>query len=257
MTEAPDSYGTVTARYYDAAYGAVPTLGPDVELYRSLAREAAGPVLELGCGTGRALLAIAADGVPCTGIDASPAMLNALRAKHPPRTLRLANARMQDFDLGGDRFSLIFSAFRAFQHLYTVEDQLACLARVRHHLAPRGVFAFDVFNPRLDRTAVTEEPECEALRFRLEGDDVTRYETVTRDLPAQLLTVRMRYERRRDGAVVANDVVEFRMRWFFRYELEHLLVRAGLEIVSLWGNFDRSPFGAGSPAILYVARAAD
>jgi SAM-dependent methyltransferase len=254
VTEASDSYGTVTARYYDAAYGAVPTLGPDVDFYRALAREAAGPVLELGCGTGRALLAIAADGIPCTGVDLSPTMLNALRAKRPPRTLRLAQARMQDFDLGTDRFTLIFSAFRAFQHLYTVEDQLACLARVRHHLAPGGVFAFDVFNPRLDRTALVEEPEGATLRFRLDGDEVTRYEAVKRDLAAQILTVRMRYERRKGGAVVANDVVEFRMRWFFRFEIEHLLARAGFEVVSLFGDFDRKPFGAGSPAMIWIAR---
>jgi SAM-dependent methyltransferase len=255
VVEQADSYGEVTARYYDAAYGAVPTLGPDVEFYRALAREAAGPVLELGCGTGRALLAIAADGIPCTGVDASPAMLRALRAKRPPPTLRLAHARMQDFDLGPDRFTLIFSAFRAFQHLYTVPDQLACLARVRRHLAPGGRFAFDVFNPRLERTALAVEPERESLRFRLDGDEVVRYEAVSRDLPTQILKVRMRYERRRDGAMVANDVVEFRMRWFYRYEVEHLLARAGFELVSLYGDFDRSPFGPGSQAILPVARA--
>jgi SAM-dependent methyltransferase len=256
VVEEGDSYGNITARYYDAAYGSVPTLGPDVEFYRALAREAGGPVLELGCGTGRALLAIAADGIPCTGVDQSPAMLNALRAKRPPPTLRLARSRMQDFDLGSDRFALVFSAFRAFQHLYTVEDQLACLARVRRHLAPGGLFAFDLFNPRLDRTAQTHEPERESLRFRLDGDEVTRFETVTRDQMAQLLTVRMRYERKRDGAVVANDTVEFQMRWFYRYEVEHLLVRAGFEIVSLFGGFDRSPFGPGSQAILPVARVA-
>ena len=170
MPEVNESYGGVTARYYDAAYGQVATLGPDVEFYRSLAGEAAGPVLELGCGTGRALLPIAADGFPCTGLDASQEMLSALLAKSPPRTLRLVHSPMQEFDLGGDRFALIFSAFRAFQHLYNVEDQLACLRCVRRHLAPGGVFAFDVFNPRLSRMALDEEPEAEDLRFELAGD---------------------------------------------------------------------------------------
>ncbi len=47
-----DSYGTVTARYYDAAYADMPTLGQDVSFYLHLAREAAGPVLELGCALG-------------------------------------------------------------------------------------------------------------------------------------------------------------------------------------------------------------
>ncbi len=254
MTAAIDSYGPVTARYYDAAYAALPGLGPDLAFYRALAREAAGPVLELGCGTGRALLPIAADGIPCAGVDASQAMLNALAAKQPPRTLRLACAAMQDFDLGADRFTLIFSAFRAFQHLYTVEDQLACLARVRRHLAPRGLLAFDVFNPRLARIAQLEEPELEELRFAHEGDDVVRYTSLTRDLGRQVQRVRMRYERRRGVEVVGNDVVEFDMRWFYRFEVEHLLARAGFELVALFGDFDRSPFTGASPAIIALAR---
>jgi SAM-dependent methyltransferase len=72
-------YGPVTARYYDAAYATLESLGADVGFYRELAHRAAGPVLELGCGTGRVLGPIAADGVACTGIDASPEMLDVLR----------------------------------------------------------------------------------------------------------------------------------------------------------------------------------
>ena len=175
-------------------------------------------------------------------------------AKKPPRTLRLACAPMQRFDLGEDRFTLIFSAFRAFQHLYTVEDQLACLACVRRHLAPDGLFAFDVFNPRLARIAKLEEPELEELRFPHEGDEIVRYTSVKRDLGSQVQRVRMRYERRRGGAVLGNDSVEFDMRWYYRFEVEHLLARAGFELVSLYGDFDRSPFTGASPAIIALAR---
>ncbi len=248
-----DSYGAVTARYFDAAY-ASGGLGADAEFYLELAREAAGPVLELGCGTGRALLPISALGIPCTGVDTSPAMLAALRAKDPPETLRLVCAPMQSFDLGDERFALIFSAFRAFQHMYAIEDQLACLAGVRRHLAPGGCFAFDVFNPRLARTAQVEEPEAEDLRFEHDGDLVVRYVSVRRELDRQLLHVHMRYERRRDATPASNDEVDFDMRYFFRYELEHLLARGGFQDVVLYGDFDRSPFGPDSPALILVAR---
>ena len=254
MPNVNESYGGVTARYYDAAYRQMERLGPDAEFYRRLAREAAGPVLELGCGTGRALLPIAGDGIPCTGLDASQEMLSALLAKSPPPTLRLVRAPMQEFDLGGDRFALVFSAFRAFQHLYTVEDQLACLACVRRHLAPEGAFAFDVFNPRLGRIALDEEPESEQLRFELADEQVVRYTTVTRDRAHQLSHVSMRYERSRDGRVVGNETVEFDMRYFFRYELEHLLRRAGFEALTLYGDFDESPFAADSPDFVWIAR---
>ena len=249
-----DGYGRVTARYYDAAYGAMSSLGADLDFYLELAQAAAGPVLELGCGTGRALLPIAAAGIPCTGLDASPAMLAALAAKSPPANLRLVQASMQDFDLQGDRFALIFSAFRAFQHMYTVPDQLACLACVRRHLVPGGCFAFDVFNPRLARIARPEEPEEEDQRFELDGDLVVRFVSVRRQPDLQLQRVHMRYERRRGGEVVSNEEVSFDMRHFYRYELEHLLRRAGFEDLTLYGDFDRSPLGVDSPALIHVAR---
>jgi SAM-dependent methyltransferase len=249
-----DSYGPVTARYYDAEYAVVPALGPDAAFYRELAHAADGAVLELGCGTGRALLPIAGDGLPCTGLDASDEMLGALRAKRPPPNLRLVCAPMQRFDLGGERFALIFSAFRAFQHLDTVEAQLACLSCVRRHLEPGGLFAFDVFHPGLARIAQLEEPEFEELRFPHEGDEVVRYTSITRDVGRQVQRVRFRFERRRGGQVVGNELAEFAMRWFYRFEIEHLIARAGFELAALYGDFDRSPFTGASPSIIALAR---
>jgi SAM-dependent methyltransferase len=248
------AYGSVTARYYDAVYQQIRRAAGDVEFYRELARAAGAPVLELGCGTGRVLLPIAELGIPCTGVDASQSMLDALAARNTLPTLRLARARMQDFDLGEDRFGLIFSAFRAFQHLVEVEDQLACLERVRRHLAPGGCFAFDVFAPRLERVAVTEEPETEDARFEYEGDEVVRLTSIRRDPSRQLSFLRMRYQRRRGGEVVADEVTEFSMRHFFRYELEHLLARAGFGEIEIFGAFDRRPYDYVSGEQVVVAR---
>ncbi len=253
MTEFDRSYGTVTSRFYDAAYEAMSDQRGDQGFYASLARDAGGPVLELGCGTGRVLLEIAELGIPCSGLDASRAMLDALRAKSPPPTLRLVEAEMQDFDLGEDRFSLIFAGFRVFQHMYSVEDQLRCLACVRKHLAPGGHFAFDLFRPRIDWQQ-THRPEREQLRFEIDGDLVVRHEEVNIDHEAQTIHVRMRYEVHRDGVVVENPVAEFDMRWFHRFELEHLLARAGFEIVELYGDFDRRPSAGDAPQFIVVAR---
>src|SRR6516225_3115303 len=212
VSELDDAYGRTTARFYDAAYQDNPQTGRDAEFYRALAREGAGPVLELGCGTGRVLLRIAEDGFPCTGLDASRHMLDALRAKSTFPNLRLVHAPMQRFDLGRDRFGLVYAAFRVFQHLYTVEDQLACLECVRRHLAPGGRLAFDVFRPRLERMVQLEEPEHLELRFEHEGETVSRFTTVKRDPAAQLLSVHFRYERSRDGAVLGNEEAHFHMR---------------------------------------------
>jgi len=249
-----DPYGGVTSRYYDATAAVLRGAARDVEFYAGLARASGGPVLELACGTGRVLLEIARQGIACTGVDLSPGMLARLREKGVPPSLRLVQAPMQRFDLGADRFALIYTAFRGFQHLYTVEDQLACLACVRRHLAPGGAFAFDVFNPRLERMGASEEPEREGLRFELGGEPVVRYESVQRDAARQLLRVRMRYQRHRAGGEPASEEVEFQMRWFYRYEIEHLLARAGFRDVAIYGDFAGSPFAAGSPEIIAVAR---
>jgi SAM-dependent methyltransferase len=199
------------------------------------------------------LLALAGEGIACSGLDASPEMLAVARARAGAAAPRLVQARMQDFDLGSGRFALIYSAFRAFQHLYSVEDQLACLARVRAHLAPGGAFAFDVFHPRLDRVWEPESTEEEDLRFEQDGEQVVRFVRATRDPVAQILHLSMRYERSRAGLAVASEVARFRMRWFTRFELAHLLARAGFE-AEIWGDFDRSPVVRESPALVVLAR---
>jgi len=243
-----------SARYYDGAYGAVKTLGPDAAFYQSLAVECGGPVLELGCGTGRVLLPIAAQSLACTGVDASPAMLEQFRRKPGATAATLAEARMESFDLGGRKFALIFSAFRAFQHLDTVEQQLACLARVRAHLAPGGAFAFDVFNPKLENLARDADPEVLDLTFQHEGREVKRYATVSRDRVRQVIHVTMRYVEAMAAGPAKETTVHFTMRWFWRYELEHLLHRAGFTDVTIYGDFDRSPVGPNSPAYVVIAR---
>jgi SAM-dependent methyltransferase len=251
MAYAPE-YEATHARWYDPTHASRQT---DAAFYRALAHETGGPVLELGCGTGRVLLPIAQDGLECVGLDGSPAMLDALRAKQPPPTLRLVVAPMQDFDLGPARFRLIFSAFRPLQHLYTVEDQLACLASVRRHLASDALFAFDVFQPALARLAQTEEPEYEEDRFADGDDEIGRLVSVSRDIATQTQDVTIRFERRREGRVIGSECERFRMRWYHRYELEHLLARAGLDIVALYGDFDRRPFDRDATEMVFVARA--
>ena len=164
-----DVYEQLLARSYDDLYRTLRDPSGDVAFYVGLAREIGGPVLELGCGTGRVLLPIAATGIACVGLDASPAMLDVLRGKQPPPNLELVQGRMETFALGDARFRLTISPFRALQHLLDVDSQLAALANVRRHLVAGGAFAFDVFDPKLDRIAVADEAEHLAATFTQDG----------------------------------------------------------------------------------------
>jgi hypothetical protein len=153
-----------------------------------------------------------------------------------------------------DRSPLIFSAFRAFQHLPTVEDQLACLGAVARHLAPGGLFAFDVFAPKLERIAIFDEPEAEEARWK-EGDtEVVRFTRIRHDPATQVSEVTFRYERRQPGCPPESESVRTRMRHFFRYELEHLLARSGFTNVEILGGFDRRPYDYVSGETVVLAR---
>jgi SAM-dependent methyltransferase len=248
-----DDYNASIAENYDAEYAVIRDPSGDRAFYAELAREQGGPVLELGCGTGRVLLPIAHTGIACVGVDLSPTMLDVLRAKQPPANLDLVQAAMTDFDLGARRFALIFSAFRTFQHLTTVDDQLNVLARVRRHLAPGGVFAFDLFAPILARTALEYEPEAEDNRAPDGELEIRRFVEIRRDLVTQLMTAKMRHERWRGDTKVSEGSTELCLRWSFRYEIEHLLARAGFAVVAFYGSFDREPYDA-KREMIFVAR---
>lgn len=254
MAENGDDYTVDAGALYDMAYERLRDPSGDAAFYRSLALEQGGPVLELGCGSGRVLLPIAREGILCVGLDASRAMLEAFRRKDAPSNVALVLGRMQRFDLSPERFPLIYSAFRAFQHLLTVEDQLECLGNVRRHLAPGGLFAFDVFAPKLERVAMTDEPEAEDVRFPLDGDEIVRFARVRRNLVEQTMEVTFRYDRRRDGRTVDSREARFRMRYFFRYELEHLLARAGFSRIEFFGGYDGRAYDYVSGETVVLAR---
>jgi len=97
-------YERLVARTYDSVYAVIRDSSGDSAFYRSMAEETGGPLLELGCGTGRILLDSAETGIECVGLDASNEMLEVLREKNPPENISLVHGRIEDFDLGAGRF---------------------------------------------------------------------------------------------------------------------------------------------------------
>ena len=134
----------------------------DVSFFVEMAREAAGPVLEIGCGTGRVLIPTARAGVEIVGMDSSSKMLAVCREKlelEPEEVqsrVRFAKGDMRRFDLN-KRFHLVTIPFRPFQHLLSAEDQMGCLACIHRHLFDQGKLVLDVFNPSLPHLAGKEE----------------------------------------------------------------------------------------------------
>jgi SAM-dependent methyltransferase len=159
-------------------------------------------------------------------------MLAVFREKSVPDNVELVEGRMESFDLGDRHFRLITAPFRAMQHLLDVGAQLSALERIRQHLTPGGRFVFDVFDPKLARMAIREEPEDEGTRFMYGGVEMRRRETVRRDPSTQVMTIDFRLE---GGPPELQGRTRIKMRWYYRYELEHLLARAGFSKLEFHG----------------------
>jgi SAM-dependent methyltransferase len=236
----------------------------DVEFFVDAARESGGPVLEVGCGTGRVLIPTARAGIEITGLDLSTQMLGICREKldREPRDVRarvqLVQHDMRTFDLGRT-FKLITVPFRPFQHLITVADQRACLESIRRHLAADGRFILDLFNPSLE--ALTrhegakeygEEPEFSTP----DGRRVVRtHRIVNHDRANQVNDVELVYYVTRPDGSRERMVHAFQMRYLFRFEVEHLLTTCGFVVEQLYSGYGKQPFGELYPGeLLFVAR---
>ncbi len=236
---------------------------PDIAFYVELAEASDGPVLEVGCGTGRVLIPTARAGVEIVGLDLSTHMLNVcrLRLEQEPKEVQarvqLVEADMRDFDLGRN-FSLASIPFRPFQHLMTIEDQLACLNVIHHHLVDGGVLVFDIFNPSLHSLVrddlgqeIGDEPEFIAPDGRRV---IRRHKVVERNLFNQINLVELIYDITHPDGQEQRLVHAFPMRYLYRYEAEHLLARAGFKVESVYADFEKNPYGSTYPGdLIFVA----
>lgn len=252
------------AEFYDTIYA---DYDVDVPFYVAEALRAGSPVLELACGTGRVAIRVAQAGVEVVGIDSSPAMLERFRARLPGlspivrKSITLVEADMRDFDLGVERFNLIYCPFRAFLHLLTVEDQLAALQMVYRHLKPNGRFALNFFNPSVPLIAESLTTAGFPVRRTREfinpatGNKVIEHFTVRHDVVEQLIRQYFIYDEiDANGQVVKRTYKPMTLRWIYRYEFEHLLARCGFEVEALYGTFDRQPFTHGHGELIWIAR---
>lgn len=255
-------YDRADARFYD--YYSLGLEG-DVEFYVAEAKRAQGPVLELGCGTGRITIPIAEAGIPIVGLDRAPAMLARAHkkiAQLPAKTrrrIKLVPGDMRDFDLK-TRFALIFIPYRAFLHLLTPTDEREALLNIRRHLADDGRLVLNIFDPRLDMIAAHLGPLGGAIK---KDDEFIHPETGRRVIVWDTRQYRPEYqiveqefifeELDARGVTIARTLSSYTLRYIFRYEMQYLLEVCGYEIEQLYGDFERNPFHYGGEQI-WIAR---
>ncbi len=237
------------AALYDLQYAAY---RDDVPFYTRLAFDQGGAVLELGAGTGRLTEALLTAGHEVVAVDASAAMLERAEARLAGRAgATLVQGDMRQVRLQR-RFDLVIAPFNTLMHAYTLDDQDATMATVAAHLAPGGLFAFDVYRPQLGALGVLRrEPEWANLA---PGTDL--FLAQDHDAEAQLVTSHYYLDERGADGAVRRTTSTLVQRYYHRFELERMLRAAGLGRLQLYGGFDRRRLEATSPMLVGLARSA-
>jgi SAM-dependent methyltransferase len=198
----------------------------DVAFYLQEARRSGGPVVELGVGTGRVAVPIAADGIRVIGVDSSRSMLDvcARRAALAGVDVDLRVGDLREPPVA-ERVPLVICPFRSLLHMHTDEDRLSVLRAARDLLAPGGRFVFDVFTPDADDIIQTQGRWLER--------EPGIFEHAVWDESARTLTLTVRDEERETTMALA---------WLSPDEWRRLLEGSGFEIEACYGWFDRTPY---------------
>ncbi|MBZ0202551.1 MAG: class I SAM-dependent methyltransferase [Ignavibacteria bacterium] len=246
-------YNEATVRFYDVVYEDFGHLKKGLEFYSQEIGKASGAVLEVGAGTGRILIPALRQGADIYGIDQSELMIEKLKGKLDPaehKRISLQDARSFKLE---KKFKLIISPFRVFQHLLTTEDQLLALCRIYDHLDAGGYFIFDLFRPGLIRLVNEVKDSLEFEGEYEKGKKLKRYYSVKPDYLNQVQNVEFRFVWDEDGEEKTSTYA-FPMRYYFRFEVEHLIARSGFKLEHIYGDFEKHELNSKSNEFVIVCR---
>ncbi len=244
------------APYFDADYR---DYDDDLEMIVALAEECGGPVLEMGCGTGRALVPLLKAGLDVVGVDISPALLEVARKKlaQDDRNgqYELVEGDLTSYSLTQRDFGFSFCTSNTLMHLATPAAQLAALKNTYQHLRHDGVLLLDLFNPDVVRLVTVNglTELADEWQDAESGSRVLKWSTRTVDFAYQLQDTLFIYEEIAIDGQNRKTVCPFTLRFLWRNEAELMLEKAGFVVETVWGDFDASPYQADSGRLLLLA----
>ena len=246
------------AQFYDVN----PTIPDDVGFYQAHLPSAEAVVLELGCGTGRVLIPLAAGCRAIQGIDVSEAMLARCRQKLqtagiPPSKAQVTLGDITHFALGRT-FDLIIAPYRVFQLLETEAQVDGLLQCVRDHLAPGGTCILNVVHLHQDPERLRQEwgTMTEVLRWEVPvaGGRLRCDERLPRmDLEKRILYPELIYRRWQGDAWVEVAVLKIPRRCYAPEEFAQVIRSHGFRIIHRWGGYAGEPYGEGPELVLEFA----
>lgn len=217
----------------------------DVPFWVEVARQAGGPTLEAGCGTGRILLRMIEAGADADGFDASEPMIERLQAKARAagRTAQAVVADMREFSLPR-RYARVICAFNGFAHCETSEEQIRALRCFLAHLEPGGALVLHMSYPGPKYWAEPDGVPVLEMETRnpSTGHTLQLWDTRFKDPVAQLQRSEVEIrEVGENGQIAASHRFATSQRWVYRFELELLFRAAGFTRWTISGGFDQKP----------------
>ena len=236
------SYGEGFADVYDDWYAGITDVDATVVALSALAE--GGRVLELGVGTGRLAIPLAATGLELHGIDSSAAMLEQLAAKPGGSAVQTSLGDMAD-DLPAGQFSLAFIAYNTIWNLLTEQRQRSCFIQVAQRLTDGGAFVVEALVPDPSLHDPTSQVGVRSMAVDRVVLSVTQARVSEQLAEGHFIDI------------TAADGVRLRpwsIRWVTIGQLDTMAAAAGLALAERWQAFDRSPFDSASSRHVSVYR---
>jgi SAM-dependent methyltransferase len=221
------TYGERAATVYDEWYADYDPLA--IDALAELAQ--GGRALELGIGTGRIALPLAAKNVEVHGIDAAASMISRLRAKEGGDRLTVTEGSFAEVSVEGE-FALIYIVFNTFFALSSQAEQVKCFRNVAIHLASNGCFVIEAFVPDLARFTGGQVNWATKVTTDEVQLDVGQHDSATQQVFSQKVVIT-------DGSVRLYPV---QIRYVWPSELDLMAQLAGLRLRERWSNWKREPF---------------
>ncbi len=253
MTNMTNEYDLIVP-FYDAEHA---SFDEDNDLYLNFAELRGGPLLELACGSGRALLPLARAGFTVTGVDTSARMLEkagqALEAEGLAGRVTLVQQDMCALQLG-QKFHLAFIALGSFGHIITRRQQREALAAIRAHLIPGGMFILDISNEDVRYMESMSGQVLHQGTWTLDdGSLLTHFVSPAPVHSTRVLELTHFYDQHTQGGTLQRTISHMHLYLFERSEVELLLESAGFSVKDVYGNYDLSPYEHDSPRMIFIA----
>lgn len=245
-------YPEYFAQFYDIIYDFMRS-DVDTDFYLSRIKHIKGPILEIGCGTGRFFSQAIKQGADVYGIDISKSMVKFLLRKiEPGHHKRISIQGAADFNFPF-KFDLIIAPFRVYSHLLSVEEQLAALNNAYDHLSENGRLIFDVYVPSPGMIASGLDNVMDFDGEYMPGKKISRTVTMKADIVNQISDITMTFKWDEDERQ-RTESWNFKFRFYFRYELEHLVSKSKLTLEKIYGDFNEGDLTGESKEFIVICR---